>query len=56
MNMAFVKPELGLSKTFGLVVLELVGAVAFYSDNDDFQGHVVYRFRNGVWASVGTTY
>ena len=51
------------------MVLELAGAVAFYSDNDDFrgqtrtqepiysaQGHVVYRFRNGIWAAVGTTY
>jgi len=64
-----IKPELGLSKTFGPVVLELAGAVAFYSDNDDFQGqtrtqepiysvqgHVVYKFRNGIWLAVSSTY
>ncbi len=64
-----VKPELGLSKTFGPVVLELVGAVALYTDNDDFQGqtrtqkpiysaqgHVVYKFRNGIWLAVSSTY
>jgi len=64
-----VRPELGLSKTFGPVVLELAGAAAFYTENDDFQGqtrkqdpicsvqgHVVYRFRNGIWCSFGSTY
>ncbi len=64
-----VKPELGLSKTFGPVVLELAGTVAIYTDNDDFQGqtrtqepiysvqgHVVYQFKNGIWCSVDSTY
>ena len=64
-----IKPGLGLSKTFGPVVLELTGAVAFYTTNDDFQGqerkqepiysvqgHMVYKFRNGIWAAVSSTY
>ena len=64
-----IKPELGLSKTFGPVILELAGAVAFYTENDDFQGqerkqapiysvqgHVVYTFRNGIWCSLDSTY
>lgn len=65
-----IKPELGLSKTFGPVILELAGAVAFYTENNDFdegqsrtqkpiysiQGHVVYMFRNGIWFSLDSTY
>lgn len=64
-----VKPELGFSKTFGPVALELAGAIAFYTDNDDFQGqtrtqepiysaqgHVVYKFRNGIWLAMSSTY
>ncbi len=64
-----VKPELGLSKTFGPVILELAGAVAFYTDNDDFQGqtrtqkpiysvqgHLVYAFKNKIWFSLDSTY
>ena len=64
-----IKPELGLSKTFGPVILELAGAVSFYTENDDFQGqtrqqdpiysvqgHLIYTFRNGIWFSLDTTY
>jgi len=64
-----VKPELGLSKTFGPVILELAGAVSFYTDNDDFQGttkeqdpiysvqgHLVYTFQNKIWIALDGTY
>ncbi len=64
-----IKPELGLSKTFGPVILELAGAVAFYTDNGDFQGqtrtqdpiysvqgHLVYAFKNKIWFSLDSTY
>jgi hypothetical protein len=65
-----VKPELGVSKTFGPLTLELSGSVAFYTDNDDFfggrtlekdplyavQSHVIYHTRLGVWAAVNATY
>ncbi len=64
-----VKPELGISKTFGPIALELAGAIAFYTDNDDFQGktkeqepiysvqgHLVYAFKNKIWFSIDSTY
>jgi hypothetical protein len=48
---------------------ELTGSVFLYTDNDDFdgnelendplwalQGHVIYTFRPGLWASVSTAY
>jgi len=69
-NRWMIKPELGLSKTIGRVILELSTAAAFFTDNDDFnkgqkksqepiysvQGHVVYPFKNGIWAAVDSTY
>jgi hypothetical protein len=65
-----VKPELGISKTFGPVSLELEPSVTFYTDNNDFlggkklekaplyavQGHVIYHTRFGLWAAVDATY
>ena len=65
-----VKPELGISKTAGPWTLEITGAVTLYGDNDDFyigrrrsqdplysvQGHAIYSFRSGSWASFDATY
>ncbi|WP_259698477.1 transporter [Pseudomonas brassicacearum] len=64
------KPELGISKRLGAVTLELSGAGTFYTDNNELlgdhtlsqnpiyqvQGHLIYAFSNGVWASLDTTY
>ena len=63
------KPELGASKTFGPLILELAGAIAFYTDNNDFvgqqkkqeplysvQGHVVYTFKRGIWLALDATH
>jgi hypothetical protein len=64
------KPELGISKRLGQVTLEISGAVTFYTDNDELlgdhvlsqdpiyqvQGHLIYAFSNGVWASLDTTW
>ena len=63
------KPELGASTTFGPLILELAGAVAVYTDNDNFngqlrkqepvysvQGHVVYTLKNGIWAALNATH
>ena len=64
------KPELGVSKTIGQLVIELTGGVAFYTDNNDFyqgktraqapigsvQGHVNYNFKKGIWAALDGTY
>jgi hypothetical protein len=64
------KPELGISKAFGPLILELAPSVVFYTDNDDFlggktreqdplyavQAHVIYRFGAPLWGSVDGTY
>ncbi|NJN46786.1 MAG: transporter [Candidatus Competibacteraceae bacterium] len=69
-NRWFVKPELGISKTWGPWTLELATAVTFFEDNDDFlsgmkreqdpiysvQGGLIYGFRNGIWVALNGTY
>ncbi|HJV65971.1 MAG TPA: transporter [Geomonas sp.] len=65
-----IRPELGISKAFGPLTLELATNVTFYTENDDFfgghkveqnpiysvQGHLVYRFRSGIWAAAGADF
>ena len=65
-----IKPELGLSKAFGPLTLELAAGVSLYTVNHDFfggqtraqdpiyslQGHVLYHFRSGIWAALDITY
>jgi hypothetical protein len=64
------KPEVGISKAIGPWTLEGAVAATFYTDNSDFfggktlaqdpiyslQGHLIYGFRSGIWASFDTTY
>ena len=64
------KPEVGISKAMGPWTLELQAAATFFTDNNDFfggntrsqaplysmQGHVIYGFRSGIWASLDATY
>ncbi len=64
------KPEIGISKAAGLWTLEMQAAATFFTDNDDFyggttrsqdplyslQGHLIYSFRSGIWASFDVTY
>jgi hypothetical protein len=64
------KPEIGISKTFGPVTLELEPSATFYTDNDNFfggrkvqrdplyavQGHVIYHTPHGLWAALDATY
>jgi hypothetical protein len=64
------KPELGLSKTFGPLTLELATAGSFYTDNDKFlgdktieqnpllsvQGHLIYNITPGIWAALDAVY
>ncbi len=64
------KPELGISKTFGHLYLELAVGAAFYTTNHEFyqgktrsqdpiasiQGHVIYGFRGGIWVALDGTY
>lgn len=61
-------PEIGASKTFGPLILEVAGAATFYTDNDDFtggtkeqepiysvQGHAIYTFPRGIWVAFNAT-
>jgi len=64
------KPELGISKAWGPLTLELAAGVTFYTDNDDFlggrtreqdplysvQGHVIYGFQSGIRVALDGTY
>jgi Putative MetA-pathway of phenol degradation len=64
------KPELGLSKALGPLTLELTAGTTFYTDNTNFlggrtrsqdpitsvQGHAIYGFPRGIWASLDATY
>ncbi len=65
-----IKPELGVSKAWGPVILELIPAITFFTNNDDFfggktleqdpiysvQGHLIYEFFPALWASFNATY
>ena len=65
-----VKPDLGLSKAFGPLTLDLTAGVTFQSKNDDyfgghvqqqapiysFQSNISYNFSRGIWAAFGVTY
>ena len=64
------KPEIGISKALGPWTLEAAAAATLYTDNDDFyggstrsqdpiyalQGHAIYSFRSGIWASIDANY
>jgi hypothetical protein len=64
------KPEVGISKAVDRWTLEVTAAATFYTDNNDFfngntrsqdplysaQGHLIYGFASGVWASFDVTY
>src|SRR5262245_57925039 len=64
------KPELGVSKAWGPLILELIPAITFFTDNDDFlggktlaqapiysvQGHLIYEFFPALWAALNATY
>jgi len=64
------KPEVGISKALGPWTLEATAGATFFTDNNDFfggntrsqrplysvQGHVIYAFPSGNWASVDATY
>src|SRR6185436_9953942 len=64
------KPELGVSKAWGPLILELIPAITFFTRNDDFlggktleqdpiysvQGHLIYEFFPAFWAAFDATY
>lgn len=65
-----IKEELGISKAFGPLIVELAPSVTFFTDNDDFldgrkraqdplyavQAHVIYSFLPALWGAVDATY
>ena len=64
------KPEIGISKSWAPLIVELSLAGAFYTDNHDFldgnvreqdpvysaQLHAIYAFRSGIWGALDFTY
>ena len=69
-NRWFIKPELGISKRWGPLTLEVAPSVTFYTENDDFlngmtreqdplyalQTHLVYSFSRGIWGALDSNY
>jgi len=69
-NRWFIKPEMGISKAWGPVALELSTGVIFFTNNDEFYGgktleqdpistsqlHATYNFGHGIWAALSGTY
>ena len=70
MNRWLFKPEIGVSKASGPWTLEFTAAATFFTDNTNFyggstrsqdpiysfQGHAIYSFRSGIWASFDVNY
>jgi hypothetical protein len=64
------KHEVGVSKRFGPVTIEVAPSVTVYDENDEFlgrrvrkqdpvyavQGHLVYRFSQALWTALDATY
>jgi hypothetical protein len=69
-NRWFIKPDIGISKAFGALTLELSEAVTFFTKNDDYfggnsleqaplyttQAHLTYDFGRGVWGALDAVY
>ena len=65
-----VKPELGVSKAWGPLTLELIPGITFFTNNNNFfggktleqdpiyslQGHLIYEFSPAFWAAFNSTY
>ena len=69
-NRWYIKPDMGISKTWGALTLELSAGVTIYTINDRYYGgktleqdpvyttqaHVTYDFGRGVWCALDGTY
>jgi hypothetical protein len=69
-NRWLVRPQVGVVHSRGPWSFELTGSAFMFSDNDSFvddavlkqkniyafQGHVIYDFKPGLWASISTGY
>lgn len=68
-NRWFVKPDIGISKAWGDLALELSGGVYLFTENRDYYGateleqdplyttqlHVTYNLRPGLWTALSST-
>lgn len=69
-NRWFVTPDIGISKAWGPLAVELSTGVTFFSNNGDYFGgktleqdpvssteiHITYNIGRGVWAALSGTY
>jgi hypothetical protein len=69
-NRWIIRPQLGVTHTRGKWTYELTGSAFIFGENDEFwngnklksdplyalQGHLIYTFRPGLWASISTAY
>ena len=69
-NRWVIRPQLGVTHSRGQWTGELTGSLFLYDDNNHFwqetkletdplfavQGHLIYTFRPGLWASISTAY
>ena len=69
-NRWMIRPQLGVTHTRNKWTYELTGSVFLFGDNNEFwggnklesdplyaiQGHLIYTFRPGLWASLSTAY
>ena len=65
-----IKPELGFSKAWGQLTLEVIPAITFFTTNNDFlrgktleqdpiyslQGHIIYQSSPNFWGALDSTY
>jgi len=65
----FIKPDIGISKAWGPLALELSSGIFFFTQNDDYFGgktleqdpiytaqtHLTYNFNRGAWAALSVT-
>ena len=69
-NRWVIRPQLGVTHSRGKWTGEVTGSLFLYADNNHFwqdtkletdplfaaQGHLIYTFRPGLWASISTAY
>jgi hypothetical protein len=69
-NRWIIRPQLGVTHNRNKWTYELTGSIFIYGDNDEFwsgnklesdplyaiQGHLIYTFRPGLWASLSAAY
>ena len=65
----YIEPDIGVSKAWGPLALELSSGVFLFTDNDDFfggqhleqnplytaQAHLTYNFTKGMWFALSAT-